>query len=104
MQSTRICNLSLLAEASCIQYHGWNDPVISPFNSVNYYNSVRAQLGDAGKVDDSYRLFMVPGMLHCGGEPGPELFNPVSVLERWRQSNIAPGQMTAAARDHRLSQ
>ena len=78
-----------------IQYHGWSDQTISPFNSVDYYNSVRAQLGSAAKLDDSYRLFMVPGMLHCGGDPGPELFNPISALERWRESNEPPSHLTA---------
>jgi feruloyl esterase len=75
-----------------IQYHGWSDDGISPLSSLNYYNSVLERLGGAIKVDDSYRLFMVPGMLHCGGE-SPTLFNPMSALERWRESNVAPGQM-----------
>ena len=78
-----------------IQYHGWNDEAISPFNSVNYYKSVQERLGGASKVDDSYRLFMVPGMLHCGQGESPKLFNPVSTLDRWRESNVAPSQMTS---------
>jgi feruloyl esterase len=78
-----------------IQYHGWNDQQISPLNSVNYYKSVQARLGGSRKVDDSYRLFMAPGMMHCGGGDGPNQFNPMGALERWRESSVAPGQITA---------
>jgi feruloyl esterase len=78
-----------------IQYHGWNDQQISPFNSVNYYKSVQAQLGGASKMDDSYRLFMVPGMMHCGNGDGPNQFDALGALERWRESNVSPSQITA---------
>ena len=78
-----------------IQYHGWNDQQISPLNTVNYYKSVQEKLGDRNKIDDSYRLFMAPGMMHCGGGDGPNQFNPMAALERWRESNVAPTQITA---------
>ena len=78
-----------------IQYHGWNDQQISPFNSVNYFNSVQERLGGASKTDGYYRLFMVPGMGHCGGSQGPNQLNPMGALERWRESNIAPSQILA---------
>jgi len=78
-----------------IQYHGWNDQQISPFNSVNYFKSVQERLGGASKTDASYRLFMAPGMGHCGGSQGPNQLNPMGALERWRESNIAPTQITA---------
>ena len=41
------------------------------------------------------RLFMVPGMGHCGGGPGPNQFNAFSALERWRESGAAPEHITA---------
>src|SRR5260370_11524063 len=53
-----------------IVYHGWNDPAISPLNSVNYYNSVIKQMG-AQTTDSFMRLYMVPGMEHCAGGPCP---------------------------------
>ena len=53
-------------------YHGWNDQLIAPRNSVNYYKSVVAKLGGAAKTADSLRLFMVPGMAHCSGGDGTE--------------------------------
>jgi len=78
-----------------IQYHGWNDQEIAPMNSVNYYLSVQERLGPASKVDDSYRLFMLPGMRHCGGGEGLNQFDPMGALERWRESNVPPNQLTA---------
>jgi feruloyl esterase len=78
-----------------IQYHGWNDQQISPFNSVNYYKSVEGKLG-RDEVRKSYRLFMAPGMMHCGGGDGPNQFNPTSALERWREQNIAPKEILAS--------
>lgn len=62
---------------------------------MNYYKSVQERLGGASKVADSYRLFMVPGMMHCGNGPGPNQFNPMAALERWRESSTAPDQIIA---------
>jgi tannase/feruloyl esterase len=52
-----------------ILYHGWNDPAISPWNSVTYYERVEEKLGEKN-VDSFARLYMVPGMEHCSGGPG----------------------------------
>src|SRR5205814_991303 len=49
-----------------IQYHGWSDPQIQPGSSVNYFKRVMDSVGSA-KASASYRLFMAPGMGHCGG-------------------------------------
>jgi len=78
-------------------YHGWSDGgsagAISPLNSVNYYSSVLSKMGPG--QDNWLRLFMVPGMGHCGGGPGPNQFNVLAALERWRESGAAPGQIVA---------
>ncbi len=76
-----------------IMYHGWNDAGISPNNSVNYYESVQKKMG--GKQDNWYRLYMVPGMGHCGGGNAPNQFNMMGALERWRESSKAPDQILA---------
>ena len=79
-------------------YHGWNDGgsggAISPENSVNYYSSVLARMGP--QQENWLRLFMVPGMTHCGGGPGPNQVNWVAALERWRESGIPPDQLIAS--------
>jgi feruloyl esterase len=77
-----------------IMYHGWNDTAISPENSINYYSSVLNKMGT--KQEGWYRLFMVPGMAHCGNGPGPNQFNYMGAMERWRESSVAPEQMTAS--------
>lgn len=81
-----------------IQYHGWNDPQISPGASTQYYERVRGTLGDAGRIDSGYRLFMVPGMAHCGGGEGPNSFDMVAALEQWVERGEAPARITASRR------
>jgi feruloyl esterase len=79
-----------------IQYHGWSDPQISPGNSVQYYQQVDKLLGSAVKLSDSYRLFMAPGMGHCRGGEGPNVFDPVAALEQWVEQKKAPEQIVAS--------
>jgi feruloyl esterase len=79
-----------------IQYHGWADPQISPANSTQYYERVVKTLGGASKVDKSYRLFMAPGMGHCGGGEGPNTFDMVAALEAWVERGQAPDQIVAS--------
>jgi feruloyl esterase len=79
-----------------LQYHGWADPGIPPGSSVNYYKSVLEALGGKAKVNDSYRLFMVPGMGHCGGGDGTSTFDMVSALDQWVVQGKAPDQIVAS--------
>jgi len=79
-----------------IQYHGWSDWQISPLNSVHYYESVAEKMGGAAKVQDSYRLFMAPGMGHCGGSEGPNTFDMVGALEQWVEKSKPPVQIVAS--------
>jgi feruloyl esterase len=76
-----------------IQYHGWNDPQIEPESSVVYYQSVLKALGGAAAIGDSYRLFMVPGMAHCGGGEGTSTFDMLSALENWVERGIRPDRV-----------
>ena len=76
-----------------LMYHGWNDTAIAPENSINYYSSVLQKMGN--KQSEWYRLFMAPGMQHCGGGPGPNQFNLMGSLERWREAGTAPDMITA---------
>ena len=56
-----------------ILYHGWNDQAISPWNTIDYYKSVREKMG-AAKAESFLRLYMAPGVEHCAGGPGPSFF------------------------------
>jgi feruloyl esterase len=79
-------------------YHGWSDGgsggAISALNTISYYESVLKHMGP--NQDNWLRLFMIPGMAHCGGGTGPAQFNALAALERWREQNEAPKSITAA--------
>ena len=78
-----------------ILYHGWNDQLITPINSINYYESVTARMG-AESAGDVTRLFMAPGMLHCGGGTGPNSFDALGALEQWVEHGRRPAQIVAS--------
>ena len=79
-----------------LQYHGWSDPQISPLNSVAYFKRVLATLGGSSKLHAQYRLFMAPGMGHCGGGEGPNDFDKVAPLEQWVEAGKAPDALIAS--------
>jgi feruloyl esterase len=80
-----------------LMYHGWSDAAISPLNSIDYWKSVVATARGNGSppVEDFLRLFMVPGMQHCGSGPGPNTFDALAPLERWVEQDIAPDEIIA---------
>jgi feruloyl esterase len=90
-----------------ILYHGWSDAAIPAQNTIEYYRSVLKKMGTR-KTREFVRLFMVPGMQHCGGGAGPNSFgqwgvargdpqhNIAAALERWVEQGIAPEQIVAA--------
>ncbi len=80
--------------AKMILYHGWSDPDISPLNTINYYKQVVKKVG--GDTPDFLRLFMVPGMQHCSGGPGPNSFDALTALENWVEKGIAPKSIIAS--------
>jgi feruloyl esterase len=77
-------------------YHGWTDPQISPYATVNYYQSVIKALDHARNLDGSMRLFMVPGMNHCWGGDGTDHFDPLAALEGWVEKGKEPDSIIAA--------
>jgi len=77
-------------------YHGWSDPLISPQNSINYYRSVEDTMGGPARTAGFARLFLVPGMGHCGGGEGPNSFDMVGAIEQWVEKSKAPEQIVAS--------
>jgi feruloyl esterase len=75
-------------------YAGWSDTTITPQNTVFYYESVLNKMGK--NQGDWVRLFMVPGMAHCRGGLGTDIFDSIGTLEAWREKGVAPAQLTAA--------
>lgn len=91
-----------------ILYHGWDDPAIPALNTVNYFDEVTAKMGHSN-VESFLRLYMVPGMQHCGGGPGTDSFgadvssafddpqhNVRLALENWVEKGTAPGTIIAS--------
>ena len=86
-----------------ILYHGWLDAAISPLNTIKYYRDVISNMGQ-GSADEFLRLYMIPGMGHCAGGPGPFVFGQLGIgkerdpdhnifaaLERWVEAGTVPG-------------
>jgi feruloyl esterase len=78
-----------------LMFHGWNDQLIAPQNAIDYYQSVAHKMGGAARINDSFRLFMAPGMAHCQGGEGASVFDPMSVIEPWVEKGQAPDQIVA---------
>ena len=76
-----------------LMYHGWADQMIPPRASVNYYTSSVQNSGAASS--SSVRLFMIPGMGHCGGGEGPNVFDTISALEDWVEQGHPPDRLVA---------
>jgi hypothetical protein len=93
-----------------ILWHGWNDPAISALSTIDYYKKVMNTSGERN-ADSFVRLFMVPGMQHCGGGPGPNSFGQFGwpsgmgqddpqhdmymALEQWVEKGVAPERLIA---------
>jgi feruloyl esterase len=77
-------------------YHGWSDPNVPTVNTIKYYKSVVDVMGGASKASSSVRLFLAPGMGHCGGGEGPNVFDKIGVLERWVEQGKAPDMLPAS--------
>jgi feruloyl esterase len=90
-----------------ILYHGWNDPAISALNTIDYYESVVSTMPPR-EAEPFLRLYMVPGVQHCGGGPGPSSFGQGGAtpgadpqhslqlaLEGWVEGGPAPSKVVA---------
>lgn len=91
-----------------ILYHGWGDDAVSPLNTIDYFKMVVEKTSGGPKAGDAWapedakfteaasktgefmRLFMVPGMNHCGGGPGPNTFDAAAALAGWVEKKQAP--------------
>jgi feruloyl esterase len=82
-----------------LMWHGWQDPLVLPDQSVAYYESVVNELGGPDQVGDFFRLFMIPGQGHCWEIPSslPDRFDPITVLDDWVRKGAAPARLTATA-------
>jgi len=73
-----------------VMYFGWADPALNPLMGVEYYESVLHRMNDAPGF---FRLFMVPGMFHCGGGIGASVFDAFTPMVKWVERSVPPDQM-----------
>jgi feruloyl esterase len=74
-----------------IMTYGWADAILQPMMGVSYYESVMKANGR--NTADFARLFMAPGMAHCGGGVGPDRHDAVTAVIDWVEKNKAPDQL-----------
>ncbi len=82
-----------------ILYHGWADAGpggIPPLKTVDYYETAEKTMGGPATTQDFFRLFMIPGMGHCGGGKGADRIDYVSYLENWVENGQAPDVIVGA--------
>lgn len=76
-----------------LMYQGWSDPYEPPAATAQYYETVERLMGGRAATQDFYRLFMIPGMGHCGGGDGAGSIDYLTYLERWVERGTAPQQL-----------
>jgi feruloyl esterase len=76
-----------------VMTYGWSDQILQPMMGVNYYEKAVATNGP--KTRDFFRLFMVPGMTHCGGGVGPDRNDAVTAVIDWVEKGKAPDSIVA---------
>ena len=82
-----------------ILWHGWADQLITPEGAIDYYTRVQEKMGGAKKTAEFARLFMAPGVGHCGGGAGPSPYGQLDAVRAWVEDGKAPEILTAARRD-----
>lgn len=84
------------AGGKLLMYFGWADTALNPLMAVNYYEDALRESGPGAR--DFFRLFMVPGMFHCGGGLGvsPSRADYLSILMNWVENGEAPDRIEAA--------
>lgn len=81
-------------DTKLLSFHGFADEIIPPKSTTQYYHEV---LSLDANVTDYYRLFLAPGVMHCGGGRGPNPAAMLNALEDWVENGKAPTQLDAVA-------
>lgn len=78
-----------------ILYHGLGDKALSPYVTMKLYAGLADAQGGYDRLQQSARLFIAPGMQHCGGGHGPNSFDTLTALENWVENGVAPDSLLA---------
>ena len=82
-----------------IFWHGLSDPWFSPLDTIDYYDRMAKANGGPDQVRNWSRLFLSPGMGHCGGGPAAlDTFDALSAIVRWVEQGVAPESLKATGR------
>ena len=76
-----------------LMYHGWADAAVPPWTSIEYYEAVEHNVGSREEAQEFFRLYMIPGMGHCGLSGGPGITDggiDLSALELWVETDEPP--------------
>jgi feruloyl esterase len=76
-------------------WHGWSDQHITPQSTLEYYDAMRQLMG-ADAVERFARLYLFPGVAHCGGGLGPNTFDVLTPLMAWVERGTPPGKIIAS--------
>jgi feruloyl esterase len=96
-----------------VMYQGWADTLVAPAQTLAFYNKLGKQFGGTSKEQEFVRLFMAPGVVHCGGGDGPSAFNSANggarkppsdkpeedlfaAMTHWVEEGVPPMQVVAA--------
>jgi feruloyl esterase len=77
-----------------LMYHGWSDPQVPPLATIAYFNAVLKTTSEARR-GTAIELYMQPGVNHCWGGEGADIFDAVGALDQWTRSGRAPARITA---------
>lgn len=80
------------AGGKLILWHGWADQHISPLFTIAYYEAMQGTMGST-TVDQFARLYLVPGVSHCGGGEGHPNIDLVSRVTAWVEQGTAPNDV-----------
>ena len=82
-----------------IVWHGWADQLITPYGTTYYYDRVAITMGGEPEAEEFMRLFMAPGVAHCGGGSGPMPEGQLEALIGWVENGEAPDTLPSILRD-----
>lgn len=80
-----------------LMWHGWSDPQVPAEGSIIYYEGVQSAVGQAAAAD-SLMLYMLPGVLHCRGGPGADIFDRMPAISAWVEKAQKPSRIVASRR------
>ncbi|WP_406636551.1 tannase/feruloyl esterase family alpha/beta hydrolase [Amycolatopsis sp. WGS_07] len=87
------------AGGKLVTFVGSDDQLIPPGGTLHYRAEVERAMGGSHRVNDFYRLFLAPGVEHCGGGTGAAPTNPLGALVDWVEHGKAPATLAAATAD-----